>query len=401
MALSGVTKSNGTLKSSFAILFFLALVAQAKELTNAFAKIQAELPTEQCRNRLKELSEFRLLFALPAYRSLVETGKISAEFRAGLSTWSSDLLLKAALQLESEFLSTCQSSKLQLTLAELQRAYLQKLGLTEKDIPKGDLSMYFRACLAVKADHAALKTRVSELKAKRVPQSKFLEKLYGSFLFEHGVAVVARPGFAVSKLRDLVRENCRAMPCPFWSSVALSKVVISDERGLAAFLPEVATLVLSEELILEPNLLMKVVVLHELAHVAEKVFWKRDRKDLKLDFSKFSGWEQQPSGGWRVSVKKLADNRQDILSELSKGSLYSLLPDAVYAGNGSLDGFVTGKSYTASIQREDPSEDLADAVAIFKYVPSRFCWKGKPLAAKKYEWVRQTFFSNAGPLECG
>lgn len=393
------------MKVVFFILFFFSFSLLAETPKDVFLKLQDELGSPLCKERLKQLSEYRLLFVLSQYQKVLETTKTSKEFRDVLGTWSADLLLKIALQLEGEFSSICAGNpKMDLTLRELKRAYLGKLGLGEKDFSEKELDTFFRTCIAVREDQATLIKRVAELKKANVKGLKLLQSIYGSAFMEKGIAIVAEKGFKTGKVTALLEEFCPGFPCLFWSPTALSKLVVTQERGVAAFLPEVSTLVVSSEILNEPNMLMKIIFLHELAHVAEKNAWNTQSRDWKAEFAFFSGWKKNPNGTWSTKADKLPLSRQDLLTELSKGSLYSILPDDVYVGVGekkkSLDGFVFAKSYTESLKRENPSEDLADAIAVFFYMPTRFCLEGKPFAPEKYRWISLNVFPGSTPMSC-
>ena len=122
-------------------------------------------------------------------------------------------------------------------------------------------------------------------------------------------------------------------------------------------------------------------------------------------FSVFSDWKKDALGKWTAEVRRAEHSHQDELTRESLGSPFSLGSDPVYlafkdALGGEHDGFITGKSYTESVKRQDLSEDLADHAAFFRLLPERYCFEGKNLAPRKMAWVADHLFPHSPIPNC-
>lgn len=354
----------------------------------------------KCISALKDLSEYRLLLALPEYHSFIET-KIEADLRAKLKSWSSDLLLRIYAQIDSEFLYVCPKAiSLEKTRDLVGRQYLASLGIGSEKMTAAEIQTLVHGLVILKEDLGAVQAKVKKLKPG-LKGLTLLRKVFGSAESLDGVAIVSGQKISLAKIKALLREFCgEEKLCPFWHPSSLWKVVLTEERGIASYVPEIRTLVLSSELVEEPNLLMKVVVLHELAHSAESYAWNLTREKWVDVFREFSGWNKTEKG-WDVPVKKMEKPRSDLLTELSKGALYSILPDDIYVPkDNTKEGFVFSKSYVESKKRDDPSEDLADSISAYKLAPNRFCLEGKLALPRKAGWIHQNVLPSQALPQC-
>lgn len=345
-----------------------------------------------CISGLKDLSEFRLLFALPEYQTFVSRGETKA-LRESLKTWSSDLLLRIYSQIESEFLFLCpEATPMERTKLFLGRLYLSSLGIAAEKMEASEVKVLVHGLVMLKEDLPVVISKIKKVKSHGMP---LLKKLYGHAETVLDVVVVSEKKIPSKEIQSFLKEICdpAQKTCLFWHSSSLWKVVLTEERGVASYVPEIRTLVLSQELVTEPNLLMKVVVLHELAHVADAAAWNLLREKWSESFSRFSGWKKV-NQRWLLEAKKFPPVHQDLLTELSKGAHYSILPDDTYVP-GKEEGFVFGKSYLDSLKRDDPSEDFADSVAAFHFAPQRFCPKGKLALSQKANWIRAHLYPSA------
>lgn len=348
----------------------------------------------ECVSALKDLSEFRLLLAAPEFQDYLQSKK-ETKLKEKLASWSSDLLFRIYAQLDSGFLYLCpEAEPLKRTRDLLGQLYLESLGIEEKKYPHVEKSLLLRGLVILKDDRPTLISKVK--KEKQTGRAmELLGKIYGKAQVFNGSVVVSDKEIPIKKLNAFVKEICReTSPCLFWHPSALWKVVLVEERGVASYVPEIHTLVLSSELVEDPNVLMKVVVLHELAHAAEEAAWNLTRAKWTEEFAAFSGWTRKKDR-WTLEAKKRPETRSDLLTELSKGSAYSILPDAIYVPEQKgKEGFVFEKSYTESLKRDDPSEDLADSIAVFLFAPERFCFNGVLTLSQKAEWIQKKLFSS-------
>lgn len=386
------------------LLAFGAAIGLAEHSPEATWKLlEKQLTGKGCAERAKEFSEFRLLLALPEFKEFLESpstlrGKLSPVLQA----WSTDLLVKVVFQLEQELRPACKPfpRNLEKLSSELKTIYLSKIG-----IPAGnDSDKRFRAFVSLKEDAIRIQKLLSQMKIKTKLDTLSLVKLvYGNAVLLKGVWILSPHPINVKKWEAFLVEVC-PNDCPFWDPLVLYRVSLAAEPGVAAFVPEVSNLVLSEDLIETSNLLHKVVVLHEFAHVAERRAWLRDRLPWLEEFRKYSGWKKSESGEWSADVLKSEEPRNDELTKLSASSPYSILPDPVYLAQTVLgknvDGFVMAKGYEQSIRENDPAEDFADHVAIYRFFPERFCFNGKPIAPQKFAWVNKHLFSLTPKIPC-
>ena len=257
----------------------------------------------------------------------------------------------------------------------------------------------FRGLLATLKDRESLKEKIGSLKDKPKGMD-LLARLYGSAVAVNSILVLGAKASSIGNLKTFLSLVCEGPePCAFWDSYAIDKVLVTPQKGIAAYVPETAVLILSEEVLESPNLLTRVVLLHELAHAAEERAWFRSRRQWIDEFVLFSGWKKSAKGKWSVKVEKLKTHREDELTRLSVGSSFSILPDPVILGEDG-DGFVLAKSYTQSIANNDPSEDLADSIAVYRFAPERYCFKGKKFAPWKFDWIARNLFPKRPVITC-
>lgn len=353
-----------------------------------------------CALRVAAITELKRVTEIPGGNQLLSGGQVSEAFRLGIKEWSSDLLAGLTLQIEQEFLSVCPSgTSLPTLVRELKQAYLQKLGLAPARYEAKELDPLFRGLLAKGSDHFRIGNALRGLGGK-ITAKQALTKVYGASQLHQSVAIVGGKGLGQA-VRDLVSEICDGSgPCAFWDPVALYKVVVVPQDGLAGYIPELATLAVSERLFSEPTRLHRVVVLHELAHAASSAAWYRERREWPEEFAKLSGWKVSETKGPQLTVRRGPAQHEDQLTAQSAHSAFSLLPDPIVVPDNGGDGFVTGRSYSESQNQGHVSEDLCDHIAVFRYAPERFCFRGKPLAPLKYEWIRKNVFPGAPPLQC-
>ena len=328
----------------------------------------------------------------------MDTGQSSPALDEALGKWSSDFLVKLILEVEEEFTAACPGvARVEKAAALLKKVYLVRLGVTPA---AGDLDRLFRGLLVTDEDRPALLKKLGALKTKPGGLD-LLKAVYGGAEEVRGVVVLGATAAAATGLGVFLDELCPGgKACPFWDRAVIYKVLVTDQDGIAAYFPETSVLVVSSSLLTAPNLLTKVVCLHELAHAAERRARLVEGRDWKKAFVRFSGWTLSRKGAWTAKVEKTTTIRDDELTRLSKGSAFSLLPDPVIKGAKGHDGFVMAKSYEESIERNDPSEDLADAIAVFHFLPARFCFQNKPLAPRKFAWVAETVYHVSAKLDC-
>jgi len=388
---------------SAAFLFWMTASALAGGSRDAFQSFQKGLPDDNCRVQTDSLDEFRLIFTLPAFQKFAAGGP--PNFEGAFAKWSNDLLLKIALQLEQELELRCQSAFVATVINACQEAYLARLGLSTTGRRPAEIDKLFRALSVPEKDREALVKRIAgDAALKGASSDAILKAIYGALPDDLQGVLVFGEDRVRNGLRRRVREVCGSTPCPFWDSRFLRRVVLVAKPGMALYEPELGVLFLSNDLLTGDNVLNAVVVLHELAHVAERGHYLVFKTSLAESFAKISGWKKSAAGKWSLSPQELPGSRNDELTKQSAGSPFSILPDPLLTGEivrgQRADGFAMAKSYRESLARNDPSEDYADHVAVFKYVPQRFCNEKKPFAPHKYDWVRERFFPKAPLLVC-
>lgn len=365
------------------------VVSQEESVVSALAGSKSE-----CRDRLKGIDEFRFLLAHDPFRAWASSPK-GPRWEGHLKTWSTDLLLRLVLTLEQELLTVCQATaKTDKLITYLKDEYLRRLG-AQKFARAIDRDFAFRGLVVLKDDAAALTKKLATVPAS-LGILDFLKRLYGSAFRVRGALVVGASEAERAELERRLQELCPSS-CAFWNDKVIYKVLVVPEEGIAAYVPEIAVLVISSGLLQGPNLLHEIVLLHELVHVAEKDAWIRKREDWVATFRHFSGWREE-NGKWIAGFRE-GGVREDKLSLLSRGSAFSILPDPVLLGVEAQDGFVLAKSFRES-QAHGPSEDLADHAAIYRLFPERFCYSGKNLAPRKMDWVARTVFGESPKTAC-
>ncbi len=315
--------------------------------------------------------------------------------RAELSAWSSDLLLHLVLVLQQEMAPACAELPLDALTTELQMAYLKHLGL---EVPPAERDLAFRAFLATREDHPAIAAKLKASKAKTA--IGLAKAVYGTAEVYRGAMLVSSKPVSHKILDSVLKTLCPVDACAFWDKRAIYKVLVTEHGGLAAYVPETASLVLSRSLVEVNNPLHRLVIIHELAHAAARKAAIIEEAAWVPEFAAFSGW-----GLPDLKPEQLAASRGDILSKLSKGSPFTLLPDPVIGALDSegkkFEGFPLGRTYARVSASGDTSEDFADAVAAYLVAPERFCFRKKPIAAGKYRWISRIIFGREKTLRCG
>lgn len=302
---------------------------------------------------------------------------------AGATSWSSDQLIAAVIALEQKISIGCRSEADTLRKS-LQEKYLALLSAVPARTE--DIDLFFRAFLVPRPEFEKLRPRLQRLKPRRLPD---VEKAFGKLSQLRDVVVLGAGDTAA--IISAVELLCGpAKDCSFWNRQTIFRVIMTQNPGVAAYIPEIATLVLSHSLLQADNRLNQFVLVHELAHV-----WIQDQKlggiDRISEFALFSGWTQT-GNKWSASGTNVLGVWIDALVALSSASAFSILPDAVIGSvETGMDGFVTQRALRESLARNDPSEDLADHIAAFFTMPSRFCWKEKSLAPRKLAWLEKVF----------
>ena len=352
-----------------------------------------------CRERLDALEDARLLLALPGISDWASRGGRSKALDGPLAGWSNDLRVRVVLLLEQEFAGRCPiPAVLQNVVGRLKQAHLGGLGLKVGGLSAAERDRLFRGLVILQNDVSAVRERVKILKPVKEARA-VLAYLYGGVAWVRGVPVLGS-GAALDgpALGSRIGELCRGK-CGYWDPRALYRVLIVPEEGIAAYVPETATLVLSRAIVDPPNLLHRVVLLHELAHASALMERLRTGRDWEKEFAAFSGWKQT-DGKWSAAVGPSAGSRDDELTRLSVRSAFSILPDPVIPGKNGEDGFAIAKAYRASLE-QGPGEDFADHVAVYRWLPERFCAEARGVAPRKLAWLRaNSGFPGVPPLAC-
>lgn len=374
----------------FALALFLSSFAFGSDADTVLTALAG--PKPECRERLQGIEEFRFLMAHAPFVAWASAPSKGPRWEGHLKTWSTDLLLRLVLTLEQDLVTVCPTpKKTDELLALLKDEYLRRLG-GAKFARAVDRDVAFRGLVVLRDDAPALVKKAAPWKSVGSVM-EFLGKIYGSAARVRGVLVM---NASDSERREMERR-VKDLPAAFWNERVIYKVLVVPEAGIAAYIPEIAVLVISSSLFRGPNLLDEIVFMHELAHVAEKDAWIRRREDWLSTFKHFSGWREE-NGKWIAGFRE-GGVRDDELVKLSKGSAFSLLPDPVLLGVESQDGFVFAKTFREG-QEHGPGEDLADHVAAYRLFPARYCFAGKNVAPRKMEWVARTVFGESPKTEC-
>lgn len=329
---------------------------------------------------------------VPALKALEpwRTKAIAPEDFKTWDGWSSDLLLHLALVLRQDVIPRC-SGELSSVADGLEMAYLRKLGLGE--LLAEDRPAAFRAFLATREDHPAL---VHKLKASTGTALDRAKQVYGWASVFRGTVVVASKPVPLDGLEATLKSVC-PKACVFWDPAFLYKVLVTDHGGLAAYVPETASLVVSRSLVESATPIHRLILIHELAHAVSRGAEARgDHWDA--EFAAFSGWSTKG-----LEPEVWANRRGDALSKAATDG-FSLDPDpvigAMKAGKKRFEGFPLGRTATRVASSGDFSEDLADAAAAYAVAPERFCFGAKPLAPGKFRWIGERLFGVKKSLTC-
>ncbi len=395
MALSAVIRRPPNLRFKLSLLVFLFLWGGQASVCLARA-----FDANDCQKRLENIEEAKSLLTLPAFASFQKTGSILV-LSQDLATWSTDLLVRLSLRLEQEWLPRCSSGKWPQVPQLLKQAYLAKLGINEVSQP--NLDLLFRGLVTPKSEVDSLRSRILP-EMKKLSPMELLSRVYQAVAgVVDGIVVIAPSEATFMWVKQEKDSLCpQAGACPFWDPRIIERLVFVTDSGVGAFVAEFGVLAVSREVLDRPNLLSHIVFTHELTHTAVLSTLLFRGKDWRVPFFKFSGWKQV-GGKWQTTVKDKGNHPADELTRLSEGSSFSVLPDKIYKptrASALRNGFVLGKSYEQSVQRNDPSEDLADSVAVFHWYPERYCLKHKNIALDKAKWIIKEVFSGSGLPIC-
>jgi hypothetical protein len=361
-------------------------------------------PSNECLDKWKNKPLAKEWLVQPAIKAFVESGSKKALVASALSAPSADFLLSSARELEQEVLSQCTHPSLVVLLGELQKAYLAKLGVSEKAV---EVPVLFRA-LASTGDEF---TRLTEV-VRKLPKGKsnasgaaWIRQVYQEAALVEGVVVVGANENALNHLKLLMQRAClpRLSSCALWDPAFLYRVSVVPGSGQAAYIPETGVLVLSADLLDRISPLRQLVIAHELAHAATRRVTAKTGEDPREVFADFSGWRKAESG-WSTPLRPIDGIWKDEIASDSKNSPYSVLPDAVLVAqvrSGELlDGFVFEKTLRETQKSGDLFEDIADHIAAYIVAPQRFCYRSKPVAPRKFEWVARAIFGQKQTLTC-
>jgi hypothetical protein len=328
---------------------------------------------------------------------------LDAALRKVIDGWSDDFLVAAALELEQRVLSRCSEPALGRLLTEIQQGYLRKVGWVDTS---KETALLFKGLLNTGEESATVRERVGKLTAAQKKESalKVLALVYGDAAILSGVLVVGAKPLPLVPLQTLVQKVCgRKKPCPLWDSASLARVAILPVSGFASYVPELASLRLSRELLEKDNRLHQLVIAHELAHSAQARSRNLTGVDWRIAFAKFSEWKRTEAG-WVTPVRATENQWADAYDNASLGSSFSVLPDPVMLSfqeeERKVDGFVFARSERETKRAGDVGEDLADHIAAYILAPERFCFRGKPVAPQKFEWVAREVFGQTQVLRC-
>lgn len=373
-------------------------------MVSAFAESPAPAPepsrliTPACTNRWTQTKALKALDQWKGAEAIFAHQAVSAEARAELDVWSTDLLLHLVLLLQQEVGPACPKEvPLAALVDELEAGFLRRLGLDGTRLPVTERDTAFRAFLATREDLPALGAKLKVAKGKTALD--LARAVYGHAEVFRGSVIVASQPIPKKLLDGVLKSLCPGTNCDFWDSRAIFKVLITEHGGLAAYVPETASLVLSRSLVAEDTSLHRLILSHELAHAGARKAAMVDEKDWVGEFAAFSGW-----GNRGLKPVILASSRNDALTRLSKKSSFSMQPDpvirAMEGGGKKFEGFPLGRTLTRVTQSGDLAEDFADTVAAYVVVPDRFCFKQTALAPGKYAWIGRTLFGKSQTLSC-
>ncbi len=338
----------------------------------------------------------------PPIVSFLQSGK-NTDLLPALAAASTDFLLSSSLDLDQRVLRVCPDGSLTKLLATFHKAYLQRLGLMEEVQPVG---VAFQGLAASGVELARLQkvTRALPGGYGKRGAVALLQSLFRGASLESGVVVLGGTKEQKTQLRMAYQKACEGFTvCPLWDPTFLLRVSILPGEAKAQYDPAIGALRVSQDLLADSSELKQLVIAHELAHAA---LWRLEQTsgdDPRERYADFSGWKK-PSGKLVTPVREIEGVWRDALSDASKGSPYSLLPDPVMPAQRVdgllLDGFVFAKSVRETQASGDVSEDMADHIAAYAVAPGRFCYGKKPIAPRKFEWVAKSIFGLKQTLTC-
>jgi hypothetical protein len=385
--------TNWRLKSLFLILCFWAGGVHAAPSAKSLLDTLKSLPgvSQVCAKRLDGLTEMSYLQDEPKVVAFFESdGVKTKDLEGAVEEFSHDLLIRLTLFFEQDILSRCELRLVKEFTSYLKKAYLSRMGVNPDWYTVGTRDLVFRGLLLPADQTDKVKARIKTI-VRKVPAEVVVLKAFEAQAVTdvQGVVVVVPRGELMKPIAVFLKELCGITDrCDMWDGRFLKRLILVEEKGIAAYLPEVGIMVASAELFEKLNTLNRLVLFHEFAHVAQRRAKALRDQDWRAEYFGFSNWKQDERGGWWASVRGTEEQWNDELTKDSANSPFSILPDSVYVGEKTFDGLAMAKSYRESLARKDPSEEMADHIALFRVFPSRFCWKGKPIAPQKYAWIK-------------
>lgn len=354
-----------------------------------------------CRSRAQAFKELDYLSEVPVLAKLPVTAQTEPVLLAKFQSFSSDLLVKLTLFFEQDIGTRCPLNRNLVLVVDLfKKAYLTKLNVP-LPLPREEVDTLFRGLVLSGNEAGAIAVKLKSFTSPLSPLQR-LGLAYDSYVEKQGSVVIVSPSAELAaKFQTSLAEVCEQTPCAFWDGRLVERVMIVDQTGIASFLPELGVLVISKAILEKADLLHRLVLLHELTHVAERLSYVAKDENWSRAFGAFSGWHQEkPDGKWTVRAHPIHAQWRDVLNQSSDDD-FGFKPDEVVVGETGFDGFGMQKTYREGLKRGEISEDIADHVALFRYFPERFCWKGKPLAHGKYRWIlAKNFFAQVQKPSC-
>jgi hypothetical protein len=220
-------------------LFFLATsFVFALETTISpkagFETAIGEVVGTQCQNKLKNISELRLLFSVSSFRNWLFSPSPAPDYF--LEDWSGDFLAKSILAVDQSFGATCaMPPKTAAAYYLLQRSFLHKLSPELGFLPRAEIGDVVRVVISRSDDGPQVKKSLASFK---IPAERIAEKL-AVFLYEgsvkkiRGVWSVSKLPAPLAKLETFLSEICPSTEdCIFWSGSFIYRVMVVEQGSI-------------------------------------------------------------------------------------------------------------------------------------------------------------------------